>query len=66
MKHRIRGQGANDVEAFASDLRNCRLEYINFFTAHIARFAGMRVKAGYSEPRIFDAKVALKSLCCRA
>ena len=65
MKHRIRGQGANDVEAFASDLRNCGLEYIKLFAAHIARFAGMGVKARHREPRVFDAKVALKSLCCR-
>jgi hypothetical protein len=41
MKHRVGGQGTNDVESFAPDLRNGGLKYFKLFATHMASFSGM-------------------------
>jgi hypothetical protein len=66
VEHGVGRQGADDVEAFFANMLDCGYEQVDFFAAHIAAFAGMRVETGNRQTRIGDTEIALQPFGCGA
>ena len=53
----VRRQRADQVEPFVAQLFDDRGDRVDFLTAHVAAFTGMRIQAEHGDARLLDGKV---------